>query len=117
MRRRVGYSRKTFPAPPVVHLLRPSSRVLSGPGFELLREVPLMPFRILGAIAPVAVKRVFRLFKDLSARLLGAFKMLVHIVDIDVEALCRVAEPLRIPILRARISHHDEVIAEFHGAT
>src|SRR2546425_11741742 len=65
---------------------------LSGPGFDLLREVPLMPFRILGAIAAVAVKRVCGFFQDLSARLPGAFKMLVHIVDADVEVLCCLAE-------------------------
>src|SRR2546422_7589686 len=83
---------------------------LSGPGFDHPREVPLMPFRILGAIAAVAVKRVCGVFKDLSARLPGAFKMLVHIFDLCVEGLCCLAEPLRILLLPAWVSHHDQFV-------
>src|SRR2546422_8065542 len=88
---------------------------LSGPGFDLLREVPLMPFRILGAIAAVAVKRVCGVFKDLSARLPGAFKMLVHIFDVDVEVLCCLAEPLRMLFIRGWGSLHYHVVPQLHG--
>jgi len=66
---------------------RASGRALSGLGFELLREVPLMAFGILGAIAAGAIRRVCGLCEDLCARLFGARKMSVNIVDVDVEAL------------------------------
>jgi hypothetical protein len=66
---------------------RASRRALSGLGFELLREVPLMAFGILGAIAACAVRRVCGLCEDLGPGLFGACKMFVNIVDVDVEAL------------------------------
>src|SRR2546426_8904832 len=109
-------------APSIASAMRPKSSAfiysdllgaLSGPGFDLLREVPLMPFRILGAIAAVAVKRVGGVFQDLSARPPGAFKMLFPIVDIAVEGLCCLAEPLPILLLRAPVSPLDYVVAEF----
>ena len=73
-----------------------------------------MPFRIGRAISPRAVGRALRLLDDRSTRLPGSFRMLVDIVHIYVEALRHLAETLRVPILRTRKSHHDEVIAELH---
>src|SRR6266567_4164034 len=75
---------------------------------NVLREVPVMPFRIRGAVAAVAVEHILGFLKDHSARLPGLFIMLVHIANIDVQALRHTAEPLRILIIRTGASHHDD---------
>src|SRR5258706_9133904 len=81
---------------------------------NLLREVPLMSFRIFSAITAMAISRIRGLLEDHSAGFLRTLEMFVHVLHIDVQALCRLAEPLRVPIPGSGTPHHDHVIAKLH---
>src|SRR5258708_26282375 len=74
---------------------------------NLLRKIPLMTFRILGAVTAMTILSVRGLLEDMSARFPGALKVLVNILDIDVKALRGLAEPLRVAITAAWAPHHD----------
>src|ERR1700730_6999648 len=74
-----------------------------------------MTLRILRAVTTLPVKPIFRLLENLCARFFGALEMLIHIWDIDVEALRGLAQPFRVSIFCAGISHHDQIGAELHG--
>ena len=81
---------------------------------NVLSEVPLMPLGVGGAVAAVAIELVFGLGKYRSTRFPRAFEVSVHVFDVDVEVLSRLAQPLRILVFGSRVSHHDYPVAEFH---
>ena len=66
----------------------------------MLRKIPLVPLRILGAVAAVAVELVFGFVENLRAGLLRSPEMLIHIVHEHVEALGHLAELARVPRVR-----------------
>jgi len=65
---------------------------------NFLREVPLMAFRILRTITPMAICRIRWGLKNPCACFPGTFEVLVHILHINVEVLRGLPEPLRVPI-------------------
>ena len=75
-----------------------SSALLNCVFLDLLSEVPLMTFRVLRAVATVTIELIFRFLQDGCSCFPGACKMLVYIVYVDMEALRRLPQPLRVLI-------------------
>src|ERR1041384_778606 len=81
---------------------------------NMLSEIPLMTFRVFGAIAAVSVELVLRLLDDLRPCLFCRVVMLVHIVDYDVKALGYLPEVFRVLIVWSRVAHHHHGVAQLH---
>src|ERR1044071_3034302 len=73
-----------------------------------------MTLRIFRAVAAVAVEFIVWSLEDLRPGLLRPREMFIHVADVDVQTLCRLSEPLRVFVLRAGASHHDDIVAELH---
>jgi hypothetical protein len=39
----------------------------------------------------------------------------IDVVDVNVQILRCLAQPLRVFVFRSRVAHHDDVIAQLHG--
>src|SRR5438093_7342301 len=82
---------------------------------NFLGEIPLMSFRIGDAVTSIAIRRVRELVHGGRASLDGALVVLVYVLDVDVQALRRLAaEVLRIAIVTRWTTHHDHVPADLH---
>jgi hypothetical protein len=79
-----------------------------------VREVLLVPLRILHAAPPVAVLRVGGLGNGYCAGTERAVEDGVSVRDAHIQALRRLAEGLRVPKRGARAAHHHDAGAEFH---
>src|SRR5215210_4693405 len=73
-----------------------------------------MSLEVERRVAAVAVLLVGRLLADLCPRRLRTFAVPVDVVDVDVDADRRRAEPLRAPVLAPRLAAEDVPVAEPH---
>src|SRR5207249_7981867 len=87
-----------------------SSLLLDEVPLDLLSEAPLMTFWIFRDKATVAVERIYGFLNDCCSCLPGVLATHVDIVNVDVEALRCLAEPPRVLIFRAGLSHHNDVV-------
>src|SRR5580692_2611081 len=81
---------------------------------DRFRKVPAMAFRVFDAIASVPIRLISWLFQDHGPRLHGALKVFVQIDHANIEILGRLAEPLRISVLRPRMAHQYYGLAKLH---
>src|SRR5262249_13244871 len=82
---------------------------------NIVREIPLMSFGVFGAVAAMAVKRVLRFLENSCSGFFCPLEVRFDIVNIDIQTLRGLAEPLRIFVLRTGPSHHHDIVAELHG--
>jgi len=72
-------------------------------------------FRVLEPAAPVAVRLVGRLLQNNGASAHGSLEKGVDVSDANIEMLGDRSKPLRVPVLRASLAHHDDaVISQLH---
>src|SRR5438270_1533902 len=74
-----------------------------------------MPFRILCAVAALPERCGRQLLNDRRSCLLGPSKVLVHVLDINEQALRRSSQFSRVLIVRSWPAHHHHIITESHG--